>query len=131
MGRKIYTDKFRASAVVMLEAAGYAGDRQKNKPGALKQVSKHLSVPERTLSRWFRAENNPPPDILVTEKKGDLVAMIDEELEGIFGEMPTARPDASYRDMGTVAGILIDKKQLLTGEPTENNDVTIRVVNDR
>ena len=131
MGRKSYTDKFRANAVVMLEAAGYKGDREKNKPGALGRVAKHLNVPEATLGRWYRQERNPPPTEMVSEKRGDLVAMIDTELTAIFGEMPNARPDADYRALGTVAGILVDKLQLLTGGATENNDVTIRIVNDR
>ena len=34
--------------------------------------------------------------------------------------MDKALPDASYRDLGTVVGILIDKLQLLNDEPTEN-----------
>lgn len=62
--RKRYDDKFRASAVVMLEAAGYPG-----KLGALATTAKHIGVPERTLSRWFNGEQNEPPtDMVVTMK---------------------------------------------------------------
>lgn len=111
--RRKYDDKFRASAVVMLEAAGYPG-----KEGALTQVAKRLSVPHNTLRGWYHSEHNPPPSQLRQEKKGDLLDWIEEELAGIFSDMPGKREEASYRDMGTVAGILMDKKQLLTGNPT-------------
>lgn len=111
--RRRYDDKFRAGAVVTLEAAGYPG-----KEGALAQVSKHLGVPHNTLRGWYHAEHNPPPSQLRQQKKGDLLDWIEEELAGIFSDMPGKRELASYRDIGTVAGILMDKKQLLTGNPT-------------
>lgn len=126
MGRKTYTDKARANAVLMLEAAGYKGDRETNTPGALARVSKHLGIPVPTLSRWFRQVNNPPPTELVTEKRLDLLELIEGELQAIFQEMPTARPDADYRTLGTVAGILADKRQLLSGGATQNQDIHIR-----
>ena len=120
--RKRYDDKFRATAVVMLEAQGYP-----NEKGSLERVSKGLGVPGRTLSRWFRAENNPPPDNIVREIKGELTDLIDNELNEIFKAMHAVRPDASYRDLGVVSGILADKKQLLSGSPTENTKTEIVV----
>lgn len=112
--RKSYDDKFRASAVVMLEAAGYP-----HKKGALTDVASHVKVPARTLSRWFNGEQNPPPDQTVTEKRGELIDLVNNELDAIFRAMPVVRAEASYRDLGTVAGILADKKQLLEGKATE------------
>ena len=117
--RKRYDDKFRASAVVMLEAAGYPG-----KLGALSSTAKHLGIPDRTLSRWYNAEQNPPPDKLVKEKRGELSDLLRREIDSALGAMDNARPDASYRDLGTVAGILIDKLQLITGKPTERSEIT-------
>ena len=72
--RKQYSDEFRASAVVMLESQGYP-----DVTGALSAVASHLHVPARTLSRWYRRENNPPPDNLVREKSGDLAALLRQE----------------------------------------------------
>lgn len=118
--RKQYDDKFRASAVVMLEAAGYP--KQK---GALRGVAEHLHVPAMTLSRWFKGQQNPPPNQIVTEKRDDLTDMLNSELSAIFQAMNIVRDEASYRDLGTVAGILIDKKQLLTGEATSRSDVRV------
>lgn len=103
----------------MLEAAGYP-----DKKGALMEVSAHLKVPHPTLSRWFRQKNNPPPNELVHEKRAELKDMLAIEIEAIFGAMPSVRPDATYRDLGTVAGILIDKKQLLEGKATERKELT-------
>lgn len=120
--KRRYDDKFRASAVVMLEAAGYPG-----RLGALAQVSQRLKVPETTLHGWARATRNPPPAELRTEKRGELIDWIRAELSGIFEAMPGARPDASYRDLGTVAGILTDKLQLLTGNPTNIHGGAIEV----
>lgn len=98
----------------MLEAAGYP-----DKKGALVEVAKHLGVPHPTLSRWYNAQRNPPPDELVQEKRRELKDLLADELDAIFRAMPSARENASYRDLGTVAGILFDKKQLLEGKPTE------------
>ena len=112
---KRYSDDFRAGAVLMLEAAGYPGTK-----GALTAVAKKLKTPPRTISRWFNKENNPPPDRLVREKRGELV----ERLE----DMAHMLLDAMGVDIGengvdavraaTAMGITIDKWLLLKGEPT-------------
>ena len=65
--KRRYNDKFRANAVVMLEAAGYP------KSGALSQVSQHLSVPLNTLKGWATAASNPVPADVRTEKKAELI----------------------------------------------------------
>ena len=109
-----YDDKFRASAVIMLEAAGYPG-----KDGALTQVSKSLNVPRTTLRRWFKKESNPPPSEIVHKNKIDFIEAIRTEIAGILTDMPIARDEASYKDMTTALGILIDKLQLLTDKPTQ------------
>jgi hypothetical protein len=125
--RPSYDDKFRASAVVMLEGAGYP-DRK----GALHKVAVHLGVPDRTISRWFRKENNVAPDDLVTEKRGELL----DGLRDLAYELLTAI-NTDIRDNGvdavraaTALGIVIDKIQLLTGGPTENSNQTIRIQRD-
>lgn len=123
--RRRYDDKFRASAVVMLEAAGYP-----NKKGALDQVAKRLGVPHPTLHRWMNEKNNPAPFELVQEKRVELKDLLQAEIEAALGEMPSARIEASYRDLGTVLGILIDKKQLLEGKPTDRLDVNVNSVSD-
>jgi len=107
----------------MLQAAGYP-----EKKGSLERVSDHLGVPRSTLSGWANGKHNPPPSELRLEKKEDLQQFIIRELSCIFGEMDDARKDASYRDLSTAAGILIDKIQLLTGGPTGRDDHTVRFI---
>ena len=123
--RPRYDDKFRASAVVMLEAAGYP-----DKKGALEQVAQATGTHARTLSRWFNGENNPPPDIDVSKNRQELSVMIASEIDAIFNEMKTARAEASYKDLGTVFGILVDKKQLLEGKATERTEVIDNLSDD-
>jgi len=117
MARRRYDDKFRASAVVMLEAAGYPDNK-----GALQRVANHLKMPPSTLHGWVNGSRNPPPSDLRCEKKADLQKYILAELGFVFGEAHNARQDASYRDLMIGFGILVDKLQLLTGEPTSRTE---------
>jgi len=116
-----YTDEFRANAVLMLEAAGYP-----DSDGALARTSRHLQVPHSTLRRWYWKTQNPPPSEMVQKKKIDLRAAIREEIEGILDYMGYAREDADYRALGTVFGIMVDKLQLLSGEPTARTETITR-----
>lgn len=116
--RKRYTDDFRASAVLMLEAAGYP-DRE----GALSQVSERLGVPLSTIRSWYIGTRNPPPAKLRNEKRFDLLKAIQDELAAIFPALSDRRDEATYRELVTAAGILIDKNQLLTGQPTWRGEV--------
>ena len=113
--RKRYTDEFRASAVVMLEAAGYP-----NTEGALAHVAKAVGMPHNTLRNWFHGKHNPPPSEVRHEKKGEIVDLLRTEIYGILNEMPNKREFARYQELATSLGIAIDKLQLLSGEPTEN-----------
>jgi hypothetical protein len=112
--RRRYDDKFRASAVVMLEAAGYP-----ERKGALEQTAKHLRTPNTTLHGWYNATRNPPPADVRSVKRGEIADIIRSEIYAALEEAPNARPEASYRDLITGAAILVDKLQLLTGNPTE------------
>jgi hypothetical protein len=120
-----YTDDERASLVVMLQSEGYP-----DKLGALKKVSDYSGVNERVLRRWWTGTQNPPPDTSVRHKKIDLATAITDELTAIFAEMKTKRDEADYRTLGTVAGILFDKKQLLEGKPTHNIAHTVKAYKD-
>lgn len=119
-----YTDVFRASAVLMLEAAGYTGNGGGRK-GALMTVAKELKMPHSTLRGWYLREKNPPPAELKREKKIDFVVALEQELGHILNEMGIKRQDATYSQLATAAGIFFDKRQLLTGGPTENIDQRI------
>lgn len=120
MARRRYTDQYRASAVLMLEAAGYP-----DKPGALMSVANHLKVPHATLSRWARAIQNPPPPELVHEKKLDMVAELLDLLGLTFTAAKNTVGEATNKELATAIGIYIDKLQLLSGKPTERQEVNV------
>lgn len=124
--RKQYSDDFRADCVLMLEAAGYPDQK-----GALTAVAKKVKVPARTISRWFNKENNPPPDNVVSIKKGELVDKLETAvhmmLDSIVGDI-SRMDDAQLKELLTSLGIGIDKLQLLTGGPTEQNKTEIKFV---
>jgi hypothetical protein len=99
----------------MLEAAGYP-----NQKGALTAVAKKVKAPPRTISRWFNKENNPPPDRLVKEKRGELVERLEDMAHMLLDAMGV---DIGENGVDAVRaavamGITIDKWQLLKGEPT-------------
>lgn len=113
--RKVYDDKFRASAVVMLEAAGYPENKFK-----LAEVAKHLGIPSRSLRRWFLGENGAPPDDVVTQQKKALADRLEELAHKILDTAMIAAGDdeASIQMLVTSLGIVLDKRQLLRGKPT-------------
>jgi len=119
-----YTDEFRATSVIMLEANGYPDDSY-----ALAKTAHYLHIPRFTLYRWYKRIQNPPPHELVTEIKKDFLDLIEDEMRNIFDQMKDANQDADYRELGTVLGILFDKRQLLTGGSTENVNFKGLVIN--
>lgn len=114
--RKQYSDKFRAGIVAMLQSEGYPQTK-----GALARVSAYCHVPSMTISRWFKAEQNPPPNELVTEKKEELADLFENVARVYVRHAVT--PDVVEQVAGqaavTAAAIAVDKMQLLRGLPTE------------
>jgi transposase-like protein len=114
--RRNYTDEFRASCVLMLEAAGYP-DRK----GALAHVSKEVNVPSMTLRRWFTGQQNPPPNQLVSKNRIPLA----DKLESVAHQYidhasnPDVVDEMDGKGAMTAAAIAIDKMRLLRGLPTE------------
>lgn len=117
--RRRYTDKERASLVVMLQSEGYP-----HKKGALQKVADYANVPAPTLHRWFHEKSNPAHSEDVNEKEFDLRAALQTELEGIFHALPGQRETAEYKDLVRGLGIVIDKILLLDGKATQRIAVT-------
>ena len=89
----------------MLESQGYPTQK-----GALAAVSRHLGVPGRTLTRWFNKEQNPPPDQLVREKRGDFIEKCDSIIDLLFTEIESAIPGAPLNQLSVTFGIVTDKR---------------------
>lgn len=116
--RRRYDDKFRAGAVVTLEAAGYP-----DKEGALTMVANHLNVPYTTLRGWYHNEHNPPPSQLRQEKREELTAELKNLAYELVAAMRLNIHDANLVQQATTFGIVVDKWQLLDGKPTWRGEV--------
>ena len=103
----------------MLEAAGYPEQK-----GALARVAANLRMPGSTLHGWANGKNNSAPSDLRCEKKADVIEFIKKEIPQIFRELGDARQDANYRELMVGFGIIVDKWQLLSGDPTERHALT-------
>lgn len=112
--RTRFTDDFRAKAVALAIAAGYPKTK-----GALSRVAGDLKISHQVLRNWIIEAQNPPPQELLQEKKAELRDLIKTELAGIMARLPEKRNDATYRELGTVFGIMFDKLQLLDELPTQ------------
>lgn len=109
-----FTDEFRAKAVALAIAAGYP-----NTKGALTRVAGDLKISHQVLRNWIVGVQNAPPQGLLQEKKVELRDLIQKELADIMARLPEKRGEASYRELGTVFGIMFDKLQLLDELPTQ------------
>lgn len=120
--RKSYDDKFRAGAIVMLQAQGYPANKYK-----LEEVARHLGVPTRTLRRWYMGEHGKPPDDVVQEQKAELVDRLQDLANKLVDTAMAIVEDTdsvTIQQVVTSLGIVIDKKQLLEGKATERKELT-------
>lgn len=118
--RKSYDDEFRASAVLMLQAAGYP-----DQLGALKKVENATNVPSMTLSRWFKRTSNPPPNKVVRRTTDNFRRALRAEIEAVLGAMPETYEQASCRDLGIALGMLVEKLWLLDNNSTDQQQFEI------
>jgi hypothetical protein len=114
-----FTDVERAEAVALLKMRGWPEQK-----GALTAVANHLNIWPRTLDRWAKGEQNPPPDQLVIEKSDQLLASLYSLLGPIVARAMETVGDAEFRELMTGIGILTDKIQNLEGKPTERIEFT-------
>lgn len=114
--RKQHDAKFRASAVAILCGAGYPDD-----PYQLEKVATRLGVLSRTLRRWYKGENAPPPAELVTQEKRALADIFEDVARTYLNHALDADVvgDTAGNVAVTAAAISVDKMQLLRGLPTE------------
>lgn len=112
-----YSDEDKASAVLMLEAAGWP-----DKPGAMAQVVKELkgSVPESTLRSWAKREHGAPPAKVRDRKRTEIAQTLTEVAFKLLEHLGSIADTGDVRETATAFGIIMDKLQLLDGEPTQN-----------
>lgn len=95
-----YTDSDRAAALAVLQANA----------GNMARTARETGVPRVTLLGWARdVDRQSRTADLAERKRVDLADIIRAELDAIFGAMEAKRGEASYRELATAAGILVDK----------------------
>jgi transposase-like protein len=112
-----YSDELKAETLAILDANN----------GNVRKTARQSGIPQSTIRDWRdgRGVTDSVTEIRA-HKKGELSDLIRDELEAIFGAMNTKREAANYRELATAAGILIDKMQLLDGDPTSIEQHTWR-----
>jgi transposase-like protein len=121
---KKYSDKQKAAAILMVEAAGYPDTL-----GAIDRVSKEQKIPQRTLYRWVtQGVHSSDPEAAASmaetmeETRQELVELIENTVRKALKSMAEAdvRDGATYRDFAWAAAVLIDKLQVLNGQPSQH-----------
>lgn len=107
-----YDDDFRASAVLLVEGAGYP-----HEVGAIWRVAKHLNIPESTLRGWVTGAHNPPPAKVHEAKKQDFLSQL-QAIRGLAADKIVERiEEYDPRDLTGLLKISTELAQLLSGEP--------------
>lgn len=113
MARREYSDEDKATALAALDANG----------GNVQRTARTLGIPEPTLRGWARKRGIHPTVVeLHDQKKGSLADELEEIAEKLAGAMPGKVAEASLQQTATSLGIVIDKMQLLRGQPTNITD---------
>ncbi|APT75051.1 hypothetical protein LN42_00545 [Marinitoga sp. 1137] len=110
-----YTDKDKMKALVMLENNI---NHQTGNPNWTK-VSKKLKISRKTLQKWWKEKNKEDITHIRTLKKEEF---INKAWDQIFYGLDLLKEKAertSYKDLIVGMATLIDKIQLLQGQPTE------------
>ena len=132
MGRKrTYTDADREQARVAWEGQGRS----------LRAASRDTGIPLATIQAWAAEWRDPPPaplappevyeavyETIRTDKKAEVIQAAWDLASAAFQRAKAALPDASARDAATVAGIAVDKAQLLSGAATERTEHNIKAI---
>lgn len=126
MTRRTYTDEDRERARIAWEVGGRS----------VRRAARESGIPLGTIQAWIVGWEHPtpaplaPPEVydavyedLRTDKKAELISAAWDLAKAAFDEAKLKLPDASAKDAATVAGIAIDKAQLLSGGATDRVDV--------
>ncbi len=119
-----YSDRYKARAIALVDSnLAHTVDAK------VKAVAKTLEMPEKTLRQWVGRTDGvggkdplarQEMEELVQESKKELTELYQLEVQAIFKRMDTVRDEATYKELGVVAGILIDKISIANGQPTQN-----------
>jgi hypothetical protein len=118
MAKRRYTDEARSNALAALAANG----------GNVARTAAELGIPEATLRAWANGDRHPEALQMCEQKKGPLAEQCDAVAWALAGLMESAArraaADGRVDKIATAFGILVDKAQLLRGEPTSRTETT-------
>lgn len=116
MGKRVsYTDEDKAAALAMLDA----------NDGNVKGTADSLGIPESTLRSWKNDRGTPRNIAELRDKnRGELSDRIFNLTHLVLDNLPEKLDEASAKDLFVSLGILVDKLQLLKGQPTNHSRVS-------
>jgi|CXWK01.1.fsa_nt_gi hypothetical protein len=115
-----FSDEERGMFLLQLEVLDYPKNEH-----ALLEISKRPGAPSRkTLRRWWKEKDASPGGKIARHKKGDVVESLMELLHLHIGAaMEAVQGSEDIRALDVGIGILVDKIQLLTGQPTWRGEI--------
>ena len=99
-----YSDDDRANALAALAANG----------GNINRTARELGIPEKTLRNWANGTSHPEAANLAEQKKQPLAALLEDVARKLAGDLA----NGAAKDPAVALGIVIDKRQILLGQPT-------------
>lgn len=115
-----YSQNQRATYVAFLLSAGYPFRR-----GAIRYTQDKTGIHNSHLKRWFMdVEKYIGYDNLKSEIM-KLEELLETEIEAIFTELKAKRENATFKDLGIINGIFIDKLVALQGGVSSRTETII------
>ena len=121
--KRTYTDEDRERARIIWEMNGKQ----------IRATARDAGIPLGTVQAWIPVWENPPLapvevyeavyETIRTDKKAEIISTAWDLAKAAFAHSHANLPGTSAKDAAVIAGIAIDKAQLLSGEPTERVDV--------
>jgi len=108
--KRSYTDAERATALAALDANG----------GNVKRTARDTGISPSTLASWRDRQTLEGTDIRA-QKQNDLRAQLELVAYELAMAIPGKVDEAQLQQVTTSLAIVIDKLQLLSGQPTEIN----------
>ena len=109
-----YTDKDKEAAI------GFMTNNFNHQTGYPNWTMAHkkTKISKPTLQRWWNERNSDSTSHIRDLKKEEFIDKAWAEILAGLQAMANKRDSANYKEVATSVGILIDKVQLLKGEPT-------------
>ena len=113
--RRRYSDSDKAAALTVLDA----------NEGNRNETAKHLDSPRTTLERWVEGRVSGDVPQLRQQTKKALANELEALAYKLIEAMPERLEGANLQQASVALGIVVEKMQLLRGDPTERFEHTL------